>query len=170
MITPGSIPILDGWQAHARLVRTGEDDLAEGNTKSTLIVVALIAFFVGRCSATPDSTLVLSTSAAAPGNATPAAAQPLLSQAEPASTPTARTEAADTTANLWTSGSAAAAAEWSVDDPEPVAEPEPHSEPAADVYYQNCAAVRAAGAAPLNEGEPGYAPKLDRDRDGVACE
>ena len=38
------------------------------------------------------------------------------------------------------------------------------------VYYQNCAAVRAAGAAPLYIGSPGYAPKLDRDGDGVACE
>ena len=170
MIAEGSIPILDGGHAHARLVRTGEDDLAEGNTKSTLIVVALIAFFVGRCSATPDSTTTTSTFAAAPGEVTPAAAQPLLSQAEPASTPPARTEAAKTIANPWTSGSATPVAEEPADDPEPVAEPEPVSEPAEDVYYQNCAAVRAAGAAPLNEGEPGYAPKLDRDRDGVACE
>src|SRR5699024_642272 len=38
------------------------------------------------------------------------------------------------------------------------------------VYYQNCSAVRAAGAAPLYIGSPGYAPKLDRDGDGVACE
>ncbi|MBB1045197.1 excalibur calcium-binding domain-containing protein, partial [Dietzia sp. DQ11-44] len=30
--------------------------------------------------------------------------------------------------------------------------------------------ARAAGAAPLMRGEPGYAPKLDRDNDGVACE
>lgn len=38
------------------------------------------------------------------------------------------------------------------------------------VYYQNCAAARAAGAAPIRRGEPGYAPKLDRDNDGIACE
>lgn len=39
------------------------------------------------------------------------------------------------------------------------------------VYYQNCAAVRAAGKAPLYAGQPGYeAPRLDRDLDGVACE
>lgn len=38
------------------------------------------------------------------------------------------------------------------------------------VYYENCDAVRAAGAAPLYMGSPGYAPKLDRDGDGVACE
>ena len=38
------------------------------------------------------------------------------------------------------------------------------------VTYANCAAVRAAGKAPLLRGQPGYAPKLDRDNDGVACE
>lgn len=38
------------------------------------------------------------------------------------------------------------------------------------VYYENCAAVRAAGKAPLYQGQPGYRPGLDRDGDGVACE
>ena len=42
--------------------------------------------------------------------------------------------------------------------------------PPADVYYANCAAARAAGAAPIYQGEPGYRPALDRDHDGVACE
>ena len=37
-------------------------------------------------------------------------------------------------------------------------------------YYRNCAAVRAAGKAPLMRGSPGYAPHLDRDDDGIACE
>lgn len=37
-------------------------------------------------------------------------------------------------------------------------------------YYPNCSAARAAGAAPIMAGEPGYARKLDRDGDGVACE
>ncbi|MBN9745883.1 hypothetical protein DMP23_33195 [Amycolatopsis sp. A1MSW2902] len=38
------------------------------------------------------------------------------------------------------------------------------------VYYKNCAAAKAAGAAPLHVGEPGYRSGLDRDGDGVACE
>ncbi len=38
------------------------------------------------------------------------------------------------------------------------------------VYYANCAAARAAGAAPLHTGDPGYRAALDRDHDGVACE
>lgn len=37
-------------------------------------------------------------------------------------------------------------------------------------YYANCSAVRAAGAAPIHVGEPGYSRRLDRDGDGVACE
>ena len=37
-------------------------------------------------------------------------------------------------------------------------------------YYANCSAARAAGAAPLYVGSPGYSSHLDRDGDGVACE
>ena len=36
--------------------------------------------------------------------------------------------------------------------------------------YANCAAARAAGAAPLRRGQPGYRPALDGDSDGVACQ
>ncbi|AMS06163.1 DUF1524 domain-containing protein [Acidipropionibacterium acidipropionici] len=38
------------------------------------------------------------------------------------------------------------------------------------VSYKNCAAARAAGAAPIHRGDPGYSSRLDRDGDGVACE
>lgn len=38
------------------------------------------------------------------------------------------------------------------------------------VYYPNCAAARAAGAAPIYRGQPGYGTHLDRDGDGKACE
>jgi hypothetical protein len=38
------------------------------------------------------------------------------------------------------------------------------------VYYPNCTAARAAGAAPLYRGQPGYGRHLDRDDDGKACE
>lgn len=38
------------------------------------------------------------------------------------------------------------------------------------VYYKNCTAVRAAGAAPIRRGDPGYGRHLDKDGDGVACE
>ncbi len=46
--------------------------------------------------------------------------------------------------------------------------PTPKASPS--VYYKNCAKVRAAGAAPLYRGEPGYSAKLDKDGDGVACD
>lgn len=55
----------------------------------------------------------------------------------------------------------------------PTAPPAPQQQQKAtnsNVYYANCDAVRAAGKAPLYQGDPGYSTKLDRDKDGVACE
>lgn len=64
--------------------------------------------------------------------------------------------------------------------PQPAPTPAPAPAPAApapaptpaptNTYYANCAAVRAAGAASLYSGQPGYNFKLDRDKDGIACE
>ncbi|HFI0234473.1 TPA: excalibur calcium-binding domain-containing protein [Streptococcus suis] len=42
--------------------------------------------------------------------------------------------------------------------------------PSQSVYYKNCTAARNAGAAPVRIGDPGYAPHLDRDGDGIGCE
>jgi hypothetical protein len=36
--------------------------------------------------------------------------------------------------------------------------------------FRNCAEARAAGAAPVRRGDPGYGQHLDRDNDGVGCE
>ena len=70
-------------------------------------------------------------------------------------------------------------------EPIPSAEPAPAPAPApqpsapapvdaapapASVTYANCAAVRAAGAAPIQVGEPGFSTKFDGDGDGVGCE
>ena len=44
------------------------------------------------------------------------------------------------------------------------------SDGSSGTYYKNCAEARAAGAAPIYRGEPGYREKLDRDNDGIACE
>ncbi len=48
----------------------------------------------------------------------------------------------------------------------------PATQPATpeDVCYPNCAAARAAGAAPLYRGDPGYRSDMDGDGDGIACE
>lgn len=47
----------------------------------------------------------------------------------------------------------------------PVAPPVP-----AAAYYANCTEARAAGAAPIYRGSPGYRSPLDRDGDGIACD
>jgi len=53
--------------------------------------------------------------------------------------------------------------------PEPVS-PEPAPPELQEVYYANCAAVQAAGAAPIHTDDPGYRLGLDRDGDGIGCE
>ncbi|WP_010534288.1 GmrSD restriction endonuclease domain-containing protein [Brachybacterium squillarum] len=70
--------------------------------------------------------------------------------------------------------------EPTTEEPEPTTqEPEPSTEAPAEeeseddggsVYYENCDAVRAAGADPIMAGDPGYSRKLDRDGDGIGCE
>lgn len=64
-----------------------------------------------------------------------------------------------------TPGSAYAAAEPTVP-----AAPAPAPAAPGDVTYENCAAARAAGAAPIQVDDPGYSTKLDGDGDGIACE
>ncbi|MED3972278.1 hypothetical protein COM86_12600 [Priestia megaterium] len=36
--------------------------------------------------------------------------------------------------------------------------------------FQNCSEVRAAGRAPIRQGEPGFQAKFDRDGDGIGCD
>ena len=45
----------------------------------------------------------------------------------------------------------------------------PESEPQKE-FYANCDDAKAAGAAPMYKGDPGYRPELDRDKDGIACD
>lgn len=54
----------------------------------------------------------------------------------------------------------------------PQSAPPPAPAPAPDpsVSYENCAAVRAAGAAPIRPGDPGWQQKFDGDGDGVGCD
>ena len=52
----------------------------------------------------------------------------------------------------------------------PAAAPSRPVVPSQNVIYRSCAEARAAGAAPLLRGQPGYSTKLDRDGDGEACE
>ncbi len=54
--------------------------------------------------------------------------------------------------------------------PAPVAPAAPPVSAGTATSYANCTAVRAAGAAPIYAGQPGYSRKLDRDGDGIGCE
>ncbi|MDN3482051.1 DUF1524 domain-containing protein [Arthrobacter sp. APC 3897] len=67
---------------------------------------------------------------------------------------------------------APAAEQLPVEAPAPVPDQAAPAAPAApgDVYYKNCDAVKAAGAAPIRAGDPGWQPKFDRDGDGIGCE
>ena len=51
----------------------------------------------------------------------------------------------------------------------PVAPAQPAA-PAVSGPFKNCTEAWAAGAAPVHVGDPGYAPRLDRDNDGIGCE
>lgn len=64
---------------------------------------------------------------------------------------------------LWaqTSRSEPSAAVEAVQDPEAAER---------SVYFSGCSEARAAGAAPIHRGSPGYRPAMDGDGDGVACE
>lgn len=50
--------------------------------------------------------------------------------------------------------------------PDPVVDVNVSEKPSTSVHYKNCAAVQAAGAAPIRRGDPGYRSALDRDGDG----
>lgn len=46
----------------------------------------------------------------------------------------------------------------------------PRVDPTPEVTYANCTEVRAAGAAPIRQGDPGFEPKFDRSGNGVGCQ
>jgi hypothetical protein len=56
------------------------------------------------------------------------------------------------------------------DDDQPPPSPTPAPAPSRSGPFANCAAARAAGAAPVHRGQPGYGAHLDGNDDGVGCE
>ena len=54
--------------------------------------------------------------------------------------------------------------------PVPASKPTNSSSSGGSTYFTNCDAARAAGAAPVHAGDPGYGKHLDRDGNGVGCE
>ena len=53
---------------------------------------------------------------------------------------------------------------------EPAQRPQQDPKKSTSTYYANCTEAKAAGAAPMYEGDPGYRSGLDRDHDGIACD
>ena len=84
------------------------------------------------------------------------------SQAAAPKTSAPKASAPKTTAPKATQAAAAA--------PTKAPQPTKTSQKPASASYMNCAAVRAAGKAPILRGQPGYGKHLDRDGDGVGCE
>ena len=126
---------------------TAQDAVGEGVSTSTTITLTVTESAVASLVMTPDE----SPSATPEPEVTPeteATPEPEPASEEPA-------EASD-----------APAVE---EEPAPPA-PAPQPVRAPTQMYSSCAQARAAGAAPLSEGDPGYNPRLDRDKDGVACE
>ena len=65
---------------------------------------------------------------------------------------------------------AAAQAPQAVTRPAPAASAPAAAPAPTSTYYKNCDTARAAGAAPVRTGDPGYGGHLDRDGDGIGCE
>jgi chemotaxis protein histidine kinase CheA len=104
-------------------------------------------------------------------------ASPSAEQARAEADRKAKAEAAAATAAQEKAAADAAAAQAAADAAaqqaatDAAAQQEAPAAPAAGTaFYANCDAVRAAGAAPIRVGDPGYSRKLDRDGDGVGCE
>lgn len=81
----------------------------------------------------------------------------------------AEAQAKAASSGLWTS-TFEPPADYRAAHPAPRLAVRAEPEPAPGVYYRGCNEVRAAGAAPLYRGQPGYRPEMDGDSDGVACE
>ncbi|WP_245718572.1 excalibur calcium-binding domain-containing protein [Nocardia miyunensis] len=68
-----------------------------------------------------------------------------------------------------TGGSSAGGSGFTVNDQGTISPPQDTDDQNKPVYYPNCAAVRAAGKAPLYASQPGYNGLLDPKHTGVAC-
>lgn len=169
-----AIPALVVWVRARKLT-----DGSRGLTTSTLMI--LFGAFILGAALTPSSAPTAEAVPAAPVEqaAVPPAPQPLVvappvPQAVPAPQPLVQTPPPSAV-------SAPRVAPAPRVKPDPPVPPAPRvapapvpetqaSESSSAVYYKNCTAARAAGAAPIQKGEPGYRSALDRDGDGTACD
>ena len=128
----------------------------------------LLALVLGVGLAGCDDTA--STSSDAPSSTAPAESQQdsgsdgsADSEEAPAEEPAAEPTDDSSGWSGWFGGGDSGSGEGS--EEEATSEPEPQKE-----FYANCKEAKAAGAAPLYKGDPGYRSDLDRDGDGIACE
>ena len=128
----------------------------------------LLALVLGVGLAGCDDTA--STSSDAPSSTAPAESQQdsgsdgsADSEEAPAEEPAAKPTDDSSGGSGWFGGSDSGSGEGSEEEATP--EPEPQKE-----FYANCKEAKAAGAAPMYKGDPGYRPELDRDGDGSACD
>lgn len=128
----------------------------------------LLALVLGVGLAGCDDTA--STSSDAPSSTAPAESQQdsgsdgsADSEEAPAEEPAAEPTDDSSGGSGWFGGGDSGSGEGSEEEATP--EPEPQKE-----FYANCDDAKAAGAAPMYKGDPGYRPELDRDKDGIACD
>ena len=128
----------------------------------------LLALVLGVGLAGCDDTA--STSSDAPSSTAPAESQQdsgsdgsADSEEAPAEEPAAKPTDDSSGGSGWFGGGDSGSGEGSEEEATP--EPEPQKE-----FYANCDDAKAAGAAPMYKGDPGYRPELDRDKDGIACD
>ena len=111
-----------------------------------------------------------STSSDAPSSTAPAESQQdsgsdgsADSEEAPAEEPAAKPTDDSSGGSGWFGGSDSGSGEGSEEEATPESELQKE-------FYANCKEAKAAGAAPLYKGDPGYRSDLDRDGDGIACE
>ena len=138
-----------------------------GKTITAAVVVAILAIG-GACSATGRSDEPRALSAPVTVTVTVPVFPSPTAVSLPAPTPAPTTAAPATTAPATRPPvtTAPAARPVPLVDPDPDVAAPRQQPAAAPVYYKNCAAVQAAGAAPIRRGDPGYRAALDRDGDG----
>ena len=128
----------------------------------------LLALVLGVVLAGCDDTA--STSSDAPSSTAPAESQQdsgsdgsADSEEAPAEEPAAEPTDDSSGWSGWFGGGDSGSGEGSEEEATPESEPQKE-------FYANCKEAKAAGAAPLYKGDPGYRSDLDRDGDGIACE
>ena len=128
----------------------------------------LLALVLGVGLAGCDDTA--STSSDAPSSTAPAESQQdsgsdgsADSEEAPAEEPAAESTDDSSGWSGWFGGGDSGSGEGSEEEATPESEPQKE-------FYANCKEAKAAGAAPLYKGDPGYRSDLDRDGDGIACE